>query len=247
MNTFVSDVKRADNFSIFGSCVTRDAFGFGAESELVKGYSARSIVASAVSAKVELPNLSDDIETKLNPFEFRMIRNDFSKTWLDVISTPESSSIIIDLIEERFSLVDTGQGLVTESSQFVKAGLGSYYPDATIVSINLRDEIDRKSLLKFSKIVCSLKKKVYIHRALWATSYIENGERSEFEKKDYYARMNRQLVWRYDLLQEIMPSSVAIEIPEEFRVADAGHRWGLAPFHYIPRYYYEFRKALGIE
>lgn len=242
----MNDIAPPEKFSIFGSCVTRDAFGFGADSELVKGYSARSIVASAVSASVEFPTLADEAASRLSQFELRMVHNDFAKAWLDVISTPESNGVIIDLIEERFSLVDTGQGFVTESSQFVKAGLAAEYPDAKIIPVNSRDEIDRDGIIEFSRIVRSLGKNVYIHRAFWATSYQDNGGILPFEKKGYYARMNQHLVWRYDLLQDCMPDSTTIEIPEEFRVADPGHRWGVAPFHYIPRYYEEFRCRLGI-
>lgn len=238
----------ARNFSIFGSCVTRDVFGFGPYSDLVDCYSARCTIASAVSESIKDFLDSDGSEVQgVSSFERKMIRNDIDKLCLNFLAESAAPEIIIDLIDERFSLIDVDGRYVTESASFVKTGLldrvqGNYEKRLFLD----REDIDREALRNFSSKIEMSGKRVFIHRALWATSFVEGDQVHEFEKIGYYSRMNEGLVWRYDLLSRLLPEAVVIDIPAEFRVSDPAHRWGLAPFHYVPRYYERVREQLGL-
>lgn len=68
------------------------------------------------------------------------------------------------------------------------------------------------------------KRPIIIHRGLWASGH------------EHTDAMNDVLVRYYDLLAEDLGCQ-SIEVPEGLRVSDAGHKWGWAPYHYVPGYY----------
>ncbi|WP_282266845.1 DUF6270 domain-containing protein [Stenotrophomonas sp. PS02298] len=238
----------ARNFSIFGSCVTRDVFGFGQHSNLVDGYVARSTIASAVSGQIEFALDSEDVGfSSISPFEQRMIRGDIEKNCFSVLSESSAAEVIVDLIDERFSIIEVAGGYLTESASFVKAGLLQRLPDgAQKISFLSRDEVDRQALVAFAGKLRQTGKRIFIHKAFWATSFVDNGQLLDFEKKDFYARMNDGLVWRYELLSDLLPEAAVLQAPADSRVSDPAHRWGLAPFHYVPSYYDSIRAQLDL-
>ena len=239
----------ATTYSIFGSCVTRDMFGFGADSDLIDCYIARCAIASAVSGGVEFPIVGVAAEglSLLSPFEQRMIRGDVEKSCFQKIDAATSGSIIVDLIDERFSLIDIGGGYITESASFVKAGLGKVVSEESRkLTFFEREAVDRGALVAFAEKLKATGKDIVLHNAFWATFFVEDGAQVEFEKSAYYSRMNEELIWRYALLKELIPDAAIIEAPVELRLADPRHRWGLAPFHYIPEYYDFVRSQLGL-
>ena len=85
---------------------------------------------------------------------------------------------------------------------------------------------------------------VVVHRALWATVSV-TGE--PLPKPAAAERMNGWLSKAYDLLASTLPNVTVVTPDPGVTVADPGHRWGLAPFHYVPAYYDEGQLCLRAE
>lgn len=237
-------------FSIFGSCVTRDVFGFSREDRRVGAYIARSTIASAVAPQMafQLDVSAKEGET-LSPFELRMVETDVRKSWLRVLAEDPSPALIVDLIDERFSVIAVDEGMVTESASLTKVRAHDQLVGLPHSKLDFfsRREIDEAAFGRFALLVGGLGKRVFIHRALWATTYRdEAGGEKEFEKVAYYQRSNDELLTRYDSLQATFPEARIIDVPMVHRVADPSHRWGLAPFHFVQTYYDHVRAELGI-
>ena len=227
-------------YSIFGSCVSRDVFGFSKESASVGAYIARSTIASAMSAVPDVSiSIGDGVDHGLSPFEIRMVRSDIEKSWFQTVSDDVSSAIIIDLIDERFSVIEVGGSFVTESASLVRT---SAYKDILNSKENIhtflgRERIDRDCMPRFADRILSLGRRIILHKAFWATEFRSDEGLVRFEKYDYHKRMNDALSWRYDFLEKLLPGASVADPPDSIRIAEPAHRWGLAPFHYVDEYY----------
>lgn len=241
----------AKSYSIFGSCVTRDVFGFSKESANVGVYIARSAICSALSMPLK-QNFSIDSNSSgpLSPFELRMVKSDIEKTGLRSLADDESQSLIIDLVDERFSVIELQGSYVTESASLVRTPIYNALMNggAKVHKFFDRDAIDRDCLQRFAAHLVSLGKRIYLHKAFWATKFRSGEDLVCFEKRDYHSRMNDALAWRYNFLEQLLPRAVVLDVPESLRVSDPSHRWGLAPFHYVQDYYeYVMNKVAGGE
>lgn len=214
-------------------------------------YIARNAICSAVASPlpVEL-DVSVDEGASLSPFETRMVETDLHKGWLQTLRQDKSDALIIDLIDERFSVIEYGGGRATESASLVKTRAHKQLEALPIARLDFlsRRAVDERAIDAFAALVSGLGKQVFIHRALWATHFIADGQApAEFEKSAYYNRMNDQLFGRYEKLKVAMPHARAIDVPARLRIAVADHRWGLAPFHFGPDYYQFVRSELGLD
>lgn len=219
---------------IYGSCVTRDAFAL-LERPNVAEYVARSPIVSAMSAPIsELPT-GMDISAVNSAFQRRMVTWDVEKSLPTLLSSAAHDAVIVDLIDERLSVVDLGQGTVlTLSSEAVKAGLtkdaGSLIRVTDPEFLSRWDAAARKlmELLKNETVI--------LNRVFWA-SKDQYGQ--DLTQKFPVEHNNQVLEHMYNTLEEGLDCLV-IDYPDELMVADSNHRWGLSPFHFTQDFYLHF-------
>lgn len=84
--------------------------------------------------------------------------------------------------------------------------------------------------------------KIIIHEAYWAYKYIENGEIKEYPNQKNIALNNSLLKEYYDFLKKLIPTNI-VKLEGEI-LGDAGHVWGLSPFHYAEDYYKEIYEQI---
>lgn len=216
---------------MFGSCVTRDAASLGSSPLPVpKEYFSRCKLQSLVSSPTPVP--VDDIGLA-SGFQTRVVLEDHRKTALPVLEKIDHA-LVIDLIDERFRLLDSGHGLVTDSL---------YLRNSTLPSVMTYVPVPEDPLAVAGGTFASacqeladrlLGVHVIVHRAMWAT-HTANGD--PIPKAALAERSNAWLTGAYAMLEAAFPGGSSVTPSADVVVADPGHRWGLDAFHYIDDYY----------
>ncbi|MEK4055169.1 DUF6270 domain-containing protein [Paenibacillus sp. FSL F4-0087] len=110
-------------FTIFGSCVSRDVFRI-AQHEKKLEYYARSSLISLLSNPLEVIQKDISLESE---FQKGMIVKDFSNTFLEELKQKNHNTFIIDFVDERFDLMKLDNSYVTRSNEFVNGNLENLY------------------------------------------------------------------------------------------------------------------------
>jgi len=226
---------------IFGSCVTRDLFEHPSLRPLLGHYAARSSVISAVAAPVAIDEQSVVIPSA---WQRRCVLADFGKTCFGQFATAPPEWLVIDLIDERFDLLRVDDSYVTRSSAFAAAGLeerGEFCFQLVRRMSEEGCELFDAAAQTFAQRVLELvpADRVVLHRALWCTRYRDGADVNEFpERRLELCRLQNAMLTRgYDALAAAFCGrAVEITVDAHRRLADAGHRWQLEPFHYEASY-----------
>jgi Family of unknown function (DUF6270)/Heparinase II/III-like protein/Heparinase II/III N-terminus len=224
--------------SIFGSCVSRDAFALdtAATNFRLAGYIARSSFASQSCA----PWIDEDLLSGISSdFQRRMVRADLEKTLFTSPILLQSDVLLIDLIDDRFDLVEFRPGcFATASSEFVR-GLKNR-PRGRIIRSASKEffELWKRGVQNFVQFLDAQRKtnKLLINRVFWAECYAD-GSPIDGVDAGSIARANAGLQKKYEFLENILGSKCFIDYSKELLVADREHKWGLSPFHFVQNLY----------
>lgn len=233
------------DLSIFGSCVSRDILEFnnkGLFNINLKTYLARQSIFSALSARADV---SDEMFHLDSSFQKRMVLSDFNKDCFDIFDDNRSKYLMIDLIDERFSLGQYQNSIVTCSSclydskfdgkislvDYIIKG-DKYYLQGFDIDIFLR-EFCRKVLEIYRP------ENIIIHKAKMLDFYKDiNGCFKKFD--DNILRRNRiinkRISYIFEFFEKEFKNSIIIDICDDY-YADEKNKWGLAPMHYCSDYY----------
>lgn len=224
---------RAINVFILGSCVSRDAFSLGDDGVRLSGYLARTSLASAFHPWRAPAQVSRVVGGIQSSFQKRMVLADLNKRASATLRKANFDVLLVDLIDERFNLVcrrnDSGKlswyTLSVELSR-LHDGEGRLVPPGS----GERWEAWKRGVSQLFEVVPA--DRIILNRALWAER-AATGESLEgaWPVADNNALLNRM----YDHI-ESTGKVRSISYPEGV-VADPGHRWGLAPFHYDKQAY----------
>lgn len=234
---------------IFGSCVTRDPVDslIGKVVDLV-GYHSKSSFISQCSRStepfpLEIPAGSD--------FGSRVVREDVEKSILGTLATNDYDFLLVDFVDDRLPLYHLAGCLYTGSRFFENSYSDHIDYSTKPLSVFSKDGQDRfiSAVLEFfSSLVDSgvPQEKIIVHRAWWSRFYESAGARHKFadEKLSEVHAFNSLAAKAYKRIKEAWPESRYIECPVESIVADAGHKWGLDPFHFGENYNAAFRDRL---
>ena len=224
---------------LYGSCVSRDAFEFAKHDFVLAGYIARSSLASAFDNHMPPPDIAAETGNIASGFQRRMVHWDLSRHAATLLNETQSDAVLLDLIDERFSLLDVDGALVTLSVEFSRTG---YKADPErIIASGSDDHLAawRRGVHAFFSNVDA--RKVIVNRVRWAT-HDSDGE--PLEKQEWIARNNATLAIMYEHLATI-PGIRFIDYPDELLIAGRDHKWGVSPFHYIPAMYSHTVRALA--
>jgi hypothetical protein len=223
---------------IIGSCVSRDALSLIEEVtdiELVR-YVARTSFASQACRPWRDNVVLDAVASA---FQRRMVEFDMRKSVLAAVDSTPFDVLLIDLIDDRFALLEYKQGcFATASSEFVKAVGGK--PRGRRIS-NSSDEFEALWTAGFSSLVKFLDEKKLTHtlrinQVFWAERD-SNGNAIPNVNAQVIQDANERLARRYEQIKTLVPAAVFYQYPDACFVADANHRWGLSPYHYAPDLY----------
>jgi len=235
-------------FAIIGSCVTRDIWGFADRPYEGHGkYFARTSLAGLTSPVVPLKQA--DLQAIPSAFQRASIIADAYRQSLPWVIENRPSAIILDMIDERFDLVDTGRGLLNNSFELHASGVvKTMFPDARLIEKHSNEGIalwtsGLRHLL--SQVRCHAPNTtVILHRA-WFQDRIENtdGDPVAWDPavrlpgrtgtiKDFNAMLSHM----YKIAED-EGVTVIVEAEEQNQVAAAEHRWGTNPIHYVDAYY----------
>lgn len=239
------------HISIYGSCVTRDLFELKENTFMqLKSYIARQSILSAVSPPI--PCEKDDFKLDSN-FKKNAVYNDFVKNSFTLLKNDQSDYIIIDLIDERFSLMSYKNSILTVSSYLIESG---YFTDINAVPMvkhyGNQYYYLNTNIKKFLKIFCKRIGEIYepeniiLHKAFMLNKYIDKQMTMHNFDKNHLAnnrKINERLSYIYDFLEKKMHCGLVIDICQDFHASE-NHKWGLAPMHYCEEYYREVLRIL---
>lgn len=236
---------------IFGSCVTRDAFEFIPSDFQLAGYISRSSVISCMADPLPQPIITEQelSEASLSPFEQRMVLHDVNKTGLDHLLSTKPDVIVVDLIDERFAVLKVNGSFITDSAAFAKTEARKRLPAGsskyTIFGSNTLD-LWEEAARSFAKKITSGGQPIILHKSYWAYNYLDDadGQMKSLGRDGDAALINKNLEIYHRILENLIPGAIVIEPPEGLRVADAKHKWTVAPFHFLQEYYKYFMEQL---
>ena len=243
--------------AIVGSCITRDLWpirGGGAEALL---YVSRTSLASLLSSRIEDFRPSEQLPGDLHRNEHNALVADLRKTALSTLMAYRPTHIIFDFIDERFDLMSVGGSVAVYSGEMVRSGYGTQPSLAKVRPIPrlsaAGERLWQAAAVEFAALVRATPlahAKLILHSARWATEQrLPDGRIAPIEQveiiggqpvriADYNAVLERQEA----AFEALLPLTRIDASP--FRLAEAEHRWGLSPFHYVPEYYDEVRRQL---
>lgn len=230
---------------IYGSCVSRDAFNFPEAQdkfELV-GYCARSSLASVGSLSIDVDHkLLSNIQSN---FQRKMVENDMTKQLLNDIVNIDFDILLIDLIDERFDLLEVAPNrFITYSNIYADACNG--LPMGRIIKKLSSEymELWLRGLNRFYSILRehNLINKVIINQVRWAFPF--KREQNSLFADDYIQENNKFLRDCYIELNALFPSNSFLVFGESLIQQDLAHRWGASPFHYIKLLYHAIIQML---
>jgi Family of unknown function (DUF6270) len=243
-------VKPKTRVLIYGSCVSRDpveAFlSTGQDFEIAAYISKTSLISQFMA-----PQPASLVAPEGSDFAARMIKHDMRKDASHRILTRDYDYLLIDLIDERLPLLAVDGSILTGSRFLYNA-----FPELNTHkrAIDLYSDDGRQLFATaLRKLLAALKEsgfpqdRVILHRAWWARTVQEAGQVRPLGATDLADahRNNTLLAEAYRIIKAELPGCRTIEVDKARLVADAAHKWGAAPFHYIDAYHDDFRAKLA--
>lgn len=223
---------------VYGGCVTRDAVPYLGTDYRITKYVARQSLISAAHRAVALPVADTALKSK---FQMEQLRGDLASSLFPSIVEfgRRSDVLILDLIVERLGVRYLGQGYATCSNEFANSGLERELPSG---SVKITFGTDRHFAL-WSKAARSLRDNLLrvgvLERTLlfdtpWAL-FTASGDAIPGFRGKSSREMNEAYERYYSFAAGL---GIRVErIPDEFVVGDDSHKWGRAPYHYVPAAY----------
>lgn len=227
---------------IHGSCVSRDAFGDqylqASRCELV-GYHARSSLATVFSR-----GMIDDVDFDAiaSPFQRRMVRSDIEHGLAEMLEAGEYDLLLIDLIDERFSLfVDAHGARCTISGELLSSGFDPNSRRGTIIK-PFTDEFFDLWEDGWRKLVAALDArghlgKVVVNAVFWSQACSDGTSFMPAYSRDDIERANAFLRRQYARMRADLNEEQFLKVDPSLLVGAVDHRWGKSPFHYVDAYY----------
>jgi len=236
--------KKAYKFGIFGSYNLRASVNelcAYSNSKLEYQYSNCSI-PSLFSAPLAVP---DNMLMPGNPFRKKMVLADFSKEFLDVLLDGQIDYLLINLLEDRFGVMNFGGSLITPSE-----ALGD-------TNCLLENVIEPTSFCmwedKYDNFVDFLNQHVSGCKIILVKEYLaevyenQNGELEKYslDQLSKIKEINEYLKEGYSVLERKVKGVHVVEIQDtKFLYTQFAHRYGMHPWNLNNLYYKEIAKSI---
>lgn len=251
---------QAPRIAILGSCVSRDALEIApapVTAWTLGIYCARSTVISMMAEPFEaFAGIADPRED----FQSRCAKADVLKGVYGYVARANADWLVLDLIDERHHLVVDRDGAAATISKYANEFLvrnGRSFEGLSRIGPRdpARTERTLQMIPLFAERLLRLfpGNRIVLHEAFWAKQYLTARGRvrplAEWNDghwpEEQTLAANAELTRYYEAIGAAIPGLKRIRCPTPLTLADEGHKWQAAPFHYIPDYYMAFRRALA--
>lgn len=240
--------------AMLGSCVTRDIWKLPRFTDADRKsvfVLARTSLASLCAEPLDAFVPPAELAPGLSPFEVRMVGHDLLKTGLAALVAHRPTHLVIDFIDERFDLLVRGGQVATRSLETSALGLDGRELAGFRPVARHSDEarrLWRRGLSAFAAFARTQLPgaRIILHDARCAVRGLaETGATADLGPDWEFwpgqpasiARLNDLLGAYAEDFRQALPEAAVVRAPADVTLADAGHRWGLAPFHYVEAYY----------
>jgi hypothetical protein len=191
----------------------------------------------------------------------RSLVNDLKKRALSLLVAHRPTHIIFDFIDERFDLLAVGDSLVMHSWELDVSGYlhqPAFEGARTVARTSPAcDRLWAEAALEMAAFIQATPLReatLIMHEAQWADRYRdEAGELHAFDPvvdildgRLASLEDRNALLRRYqETFSRLTPGLARVSAPDDLRIADAEHQWGLSPFHYVADYYREIGRQLA--
>jgi hypothetical protein len=235
--------------AILGSCVSADIFRLNPDAGELVSYHARSSLLSVMSPPLDL---HDETFEWTSGFARREVKADFEKTFFKDIRKANCDLLLIDFVDERWDLLRTQQSFVTRSADLLDARIeqsASYGFERVARLEHTTQLLWRDACARFA---IALQEnlpnvRVVLHRVMGAGRYRNSKgvhDLQPFADGIPLKALRATLEDCYDFFLARFPGAAEIALPPNVYVAEESHRWGLSPFHFEDRYYWEVAEIL---
>ncbi|MGP9613497.1 DUF6270 domain-containing protein [Brachybacterium sp. AOP42-B2-9] len=231
--------------AVLGSCVTRDAFEIPEAARFELGvYTARSAMGSFMGRRTE--TIVPDYSRIVSNFQRRMVSADVEKQGRKQLRSEPFDVLLLDLIDERLPVARFRDGgVATVSNEFRRLGISLQNYTKIFAHTEEAWHLWKAGWSTFVRLLDEIgaREKTIVHCAHWV-GHTPDGSPTMVDPTTI-TDANRWLEAAYERMSADLASYQFIDVADEYQVADPNHRWGLAPFHYVPAYYRNFLEQLA--
>lgn len=247
--------------AIIGSCITRDLWPIRSENGAPLLYLSRTSLPSLFAPAVRGVTPFETPPAGLTRYQHEAVLSDLTKSGLAALLAFRPTHLIFDFIDERFDLLKAGDALATHSWELDQTGYLSQDGLARAHVVPRLSEgceqLWRGAVEEMVAFVAGTPLRdalVVLHAAQWADRWrdAEGGIRAMdhdlyiWDGRPADLAAHNALLRRYQSrFTTAFPQAAVVSAGAERQVADAGHRWGLSPFHYVEDYYAEIWRQLA--
>ncbi|WP_152969939.1 DUF6270 domain-containing protein [Arthrobacter sp. Edens01] len=230
--------SRKSRVFVYGSCVSRDAFGDFDGLELAD-YVSRSAMGSAFSRP---PGSIPSIDIMRNPssFQRRMVKYDLEKSLTNRLKEEAFDLLLLDFIDERLPLVRVNGTYITYSPEVQRCGFAPQQDSVVTAGSEDYFALFERGFEALLEIVDPTK--ICVSRAYWA----EGDDRGNPLEEARLVDLNNRILDRLYDIAGTFDGIRFISYEKEHIVGDSGHKWGTSPFHYVADFYKQTRSALRV-
>ena len=247
--------------AVIGSCITRDLWPLRDQAPADLLYVSRTSLASLFAPPVAGFTAGEDPPAGLTRYQHRALTDDLAKRSLRRLVEHRPTHLIFDFIDERYDLLALpGGAIVTRSWELEASGYLDQPALAGARPIPRLGEACRRlwnaGLLELAVLLRASvlgEARVILHSAQWATRWRDpegrepafGGELEILPGRPADLAAHNRLLRRYEqAFLAALPQAEVIGASPAHVIADAGHRWGLSPFHFVPQYYDDIWREL---
>ena len=247
--------------AILGSCITRDLWPILGEPARDLLYISRTSFPSLFSPAVAGFAAADHLPGGLKRHQHGAVVADLTKSALSDLVAHRPTHIIFDFIDERFDLLHVAGALATHSWELEVSGYMAQPAFDLAMPVNrLSEACDRLWIEAAGELLALIRAtplssaRLVLHESRWATHQRLAGRGASRVLEDVALWGGRSveierhnaLLARYQTAFAALAPEAAVVAAPSLRIADADHRWGLSPFHYIDDYYTEIWRQLRL-
>lgn len=169
-----------------------------------------------------------------------MVLEDYASSFPDALRTNKTQydTLLLDLIDERLGVIESTDGIITNSYEFRNSGWKKHFPDSKVLEFGTQEHFELWKIAA-ERLLNMLTKTNTLHRtalirAHYAT-HADNGYDLSQKMRKSPDTWNELFRRYYDHAESIGIPTIAVE--PEVCVASSSHEWGMEAFHYTDRFY----------